>query len=69
MSFSSFGHLAQQWCGLVLPLKVLQSAAGFYIGTADEEGPCSKESEEYFPTRAAAEAALNKGQWTQKQTP
>ena len=50
-------------------LMVLQSAAGFYLGTADEEGPVSRESAEYWPTEEAASRALA-GQegvdWTQR---
>jgi len=64
------GVLALHWCSVELPLQVLQSHAGFYIGTfSDEDGPISRESEEYFPTRQAAEAALASGTWTQKPNP
>ncbi len=46
-------------CGETLPFKVCQSAAGFYIGTfCDNCGPYSRESG-YFPTREAAQTALN----------
>lgn len=68
------GKLAKEWCNKRLPLQVLESAAGFYIGTADEEGPCSRESLEYFPTHEAGTKALEAGKgvpggWTQKETP
>jgi len=33
---SRCGNLAQLYCGKLLPLQVLQSQAGFYIGTADD---------------------------------
>lgn len=59
------GRLAAQ-SGYRLPLEVLQSANGFYLGTADEEGPVSRESEEYFPSFEAASQALNTGAWTQR---
>lgn len=59
------GRLAAQ-SGYRLPLEVLQSANGFYLGTADQEGPVSRESMEYFPTRQAADKALESGQWTQR---
>lgn len=49
-----------------LTLRVCQSAAGFYIGTWDEDGPASRESEEYFEERGKAEAALATGNWTQR---
>jgi len=60
------GHLAKKYCNLSLPLEVLQSAAGFYIGTFNEDGPISRESVEYFPTREVAEVALTEGSWTQR---
>jgi len=65
----AIGKLAKEYCGKSLPLQVLQTPRGFYIGTASDEGPCSRESEEYFGTRPQAETALAAGQWTQKQTP
>lgn len=64
-----YGKLAKSYCGVELPLQVLKSQAGFYIGTSDVEGPCSRESVEYFPTKDAAFAALKTGEWTQKSTP
>jgi hypothetical protein len=64
---TSIGALALRYCHLRLPLKVLRSAAGFYIGTADESGgPCSRESNEYWELESEAELALASGQWTQK---
>ena len=61
------GLLAAQ-VGKRLPLQVLRSAAGHYIGTFDD-GPVSRESVEYFPTHEAACHALNTGAWTQRQHP
>jgi len=54
-------------CGL--PLQVLKSAAGFYIGTADEMGPMSRDSVEYWPTEDQAQTALDAGRdaWTQRE--
>ncbi len=64
------GMLAEFWCKKVLPLTVLKSAAGFYIGTLDEDGlPCSRESNQYFATEEKAQKALTDGGWTQKQNP
>lgn len=41
------------------PLRVLKSAAGFYLGYLDTDGcPYSRESG-YFPTQEAAQAALD----------
>ncbi len=53
-SFGRFGQLALTYCGKFLPLEVLHSAAGHYIGTRDTEGPVSRESREYFRSHAAA---------------
>lgn len=63
------GELAFEICGKRLPLQVLSSAAGFYLGTSDEMGPCSRESVEYWPTEVAAQGALDNGSWTQKLYP
>ncbi|HFD6166063.1 TPA: hypothetical protein ACF5HI_004624 [Salmonella enterica] len=60
------GLIAKKY-GYTLNVQVLKSARGFYIGTYDEnEGPVSRESEEYFKTKDAALDALNKGMWTQR---
>ena len=65
----SFGKLAAQ-AGYRLPLEVLKSAAGFYLGTASKDlGPVSRESAEYFPTQELAEQAMGSGQWTQREHP
>ncbi|MCR6651260.1 MAG: hypothetical protein NVV73_07115 [Cellvibrionaceae bacterium] len=62
-----YGLLALQYCHIRLPLKVLRSAAGYYIGTANElGGPCSRESNEYWELESEAERALEAGRWTQK---
>ncbi len=48
-------------CGRFLRAKVLQSGAGYYIGTfCDQDGPYSRESG-YYPTREAAQGDLEKG--------
>lgn len=65
----SNGVLALTACGLRLPLQVLKSAAGYYIGTADEQGPVSRESEEYFRNPADASKALADSTWTQRPSP
>jgi hypothetical protein len=62
------GHLAKAFGGVDLPLYVLPSSAGFYLGTFDE-GPYSRESVEYFPSWDAAEDALKNGTWTQRTEP
>jgi hypothetical protein len=62
---SSSGLLALAYVGKSLPLQVLRSAAGHYLGTFDD-GPVSRESVEYFPTHEAARHALETGAWTQR---
>ncbi|CAK7033528.1 hypothetical protein [Saezia sanguinis] len=64
-----YGYLALTYVGLKLPLKVMRSNAGYYIGTEDESGPCSRESHEYYRTFDEAEDALKCRGWTQKETP
>lgn len=61
-----FGQMALVFGGLRLDLQVLQSAAGFYIGTSHEYLPYSRESVEYWPSREKAELALDTNSWTQR---
>ncbi|MCO1673345.1 hypothetical protein FA459_28440 [Pseudomonas aeruginosa] len=56
-----YGKRALAHLRLELPLQVLMSNAGFYIGTLDEEGPASRESVEYYPSRDLAQQALDNG--------
>ena len=63
------GHLAKTICNKELELQVCKSQRGFYIGTYSDEGPCSRESNEYYPAQAKADAALENGSWTQKVSP
>lgn len=65
---AQYGHLAAK-NGEKLPLQVLKSAKGFYIGTCNEEGPVSRESEEYWASQDSAEKALHGVDghlWTQR---
>lgn len=66
---SRFGKLAEQFGHLRLPLQILKSAGGYYLGTMDDTGPVSRESEEYFDSSADAQAALDTGAWTQREHP
>lgn len=67
------GRLAAS-TGKNLPVEVLESYAGFYIGTLIEDAdfgckiPYTRESERYWPTRELAATALNTGDWTQKRS-
>lgn len=69
ITHSKIGKLALECCNVRLPIQVLQSNAGYYIGTFDEEGPCSRESLEYFPTYQTANEALTLDLWTQRDEP
>ena len=60
------GLLAFKYCGLSLPVQVLKSKAGYYIGTEDKEGPVSRESHEYWRLFDEAERALKSRSWTQR---
>lgn len=61
------GRLALEH-GDELPLEVLSSAAGFYLGTFHPtEGPNTRESAEYWPKRKQAQEALDSGNWTQRE--
>lgn len=62
-----FGLLAGTFAGQMLPLKVLRSAAGWYLGTVAPSGePFSRESEGYYGTANEAERALVGGNWDQR---
>ena len=62
------GVLAARF-GYDLPIRVLSSSAGYYIGTFSEtHGVVSRESQ-YYPTRQLAEEAFRKGTWTQRRNP
>jgi len=63
------GQLALIYAGRLLPLQVLSCNAGYFIGTADNSGPISRESVEYFATRGLASQALATGQWQQRDHP
>lgn len=52
--------------GYTLPLEILKSGRGYYIGTQCSEGPVSRESEEYFKKYEQAERVLKNGTWTQR---
>ncbi|QDF99713.1 hypothetical protein CJ010_10725 [Azoarcus sp. DD4] len=58
--------LALAYTGKRPPLQVRRSAAGHYLGTADENGPVSRESVEYFRSQHAADHALATGRWQQR---
>jgi hypothetical protein len=62
------GQLAREFGGQSLPLQVLRSAAGFYLGTLEDGMPYTRESVEYWPTQEQAERAMAIGEdgWTQR---
>lgn len=66
------GELALAYCNLRLPLTVLKSAKGYYLGTADKRGPVSRESVEYWSEQSHAKRALEGVEgvhWTQRGNP
>ena len=63
------GKLAKEICGVELPVTVLESQAGFYLGTVDGGVPFSRESVEYFATWNLAAAALACGKFIQRSSP
>lgn len=63
------GRMAKEILGVNLELVVMQSAAGFYLGTFDDEGPVSRESHEYWSTREEAEHALKTKEFIQNWSP
>ena len=63
------GKLTLQYTGKSLPLEVLRSQAGFYIGTAEDGWPVSRESVEYFRNEKRAQTALDTGEFTQRDRP
>lgn len=65
----TYGQLAEQCIGAHIPVRVLSSPSGYYIGTADENGePLTRESEEYFFTKDLALWALHNNAWTQRRS-
>lgn len=65
----AIGYLALAYAGKRLPLDVHHAAAGHYIGTVNEDGPVSRESEGYFRSYCAATRALRTGRWQQRLHP
>ena len=60
------GQLAAA-AGEQLPVRVLQSGGGFYLGTTSADGfPFTRESVEYWPSKQDAALALESGAWTQR---
>jgi len=65
-----YGWLAAEFGKRRLPLQVCQSAAGFYLGTKEENQPFSRKSVESWRTREEAnEALLSQRKWTQRRAP
>lgn len=66
----ALGKIAHKFGGLSLPLTVLRTSAGFYLGTKTSDGhPFTRESAEYWRTGKEAQAALANGTWTQRLAP
>ncbi|MEM8970602.1 MAG: hypothetical protein AAGD43_00870 [Pseudomonadota bacterium] len=68
--FTQFGYLAYAYDEGLLPLQVLNSPGGWYIGTSSDIGePISRESIEYWETQEQAQSAFDQKSWTQKPNP
>ena len=64
------GKLAFEVSAEAAKVQPLQSGAGWYLGTLDEDGlPLSRESVEYFASESEATRALESGAWTQRLHP
>ena len=66
---TQFGYVARVAGGQELPLEVLPSRPGFYLGTLLDGEPYTRESVEYFKTYKQACDALKSGRWTQRLRP
>ncbi len=61
------GLLAARYSHAHLPLEVLGSAMGYYIGTRGRDDiPVSRESLEFYRHYDDAQEAFEKGTWTQR---
>ncbi|WP_045861792.1 hypothetical protein [Teredinibacter purpureus] len=61
------GVLALKYGRKELELKVMKSAAGFYLGTEFNDSPFTRESG-YYDSKDDAQTALEKGTWEQRHT-
>ena len=59
------GKIAKQY-GYYLELELVSSNRGWYIGTKIDGTPVSRESVEYWKTKALAQKAMASGTWTQR---
>jgi hypothetical protein len=63
-------YLCRTILGMDVPLVVLRSAAGYFIGAEDEDGsPLSRDSVEYYRAQEEATRALEEGSFTQRPHP
>ena len=67
MSKPKYGYLVKKFSGEKLPLEILSSPYGWYIGTRKDGSPYTQESAELYSTAKAAERAFRTGRWTQRQ--
>src|SRR5690606_27833937 len=65
----SIGYQALADVGKRLPLQVLRSAAGHYIGTADADSPVTRGSVGYLRSHHTAEHAIHTGRRQQRLHP
>lgn len=68
--WKSYAQLAWYCLGELWKLQVCKSGAGWYIGVIDpQQGPLSRESQDYFGSEQEARKLLATGMWMQKPTP
>lgn len=61
--------MCRQLFGEERELRVLSSAAGYYLGTLDDYGLPNSRDSQYYATREAAQAALDTGSFTPRLHP
>lgn len=62
--FKNYGAISFAHDKAFYALAVLESAAGYFIGTWNDGGP-QRESEQYFKSKDLAKHALDTGNWSQ----
>ena len=61
--------MCRQLFGEERELRVLRSAAGYYLGTLDDMGLPNSRDSGYYPSAEAAQAALDTGSFTPRLHP
>lgn len=64
VEFLKYNHEGRDFIDFDLPIQVLLSGAGYYIGQLDDCMPYTRLSVEYWGTQEEAQAALDNFQFT-----